>query len=300
MLSEPLLEAIKISLTLVADTLLVVLGVEDKGWISSDLNVLSLVCGGIELANYEVLVVFEVLTELIPNWSKLLAMTAPWGIVLNENILGWVHDNLFELRAYNYGNTAIVILWNWLRLEVGLERSVFNGINPSSNIIRSDLIGEAVEVVLGHLVGEDGSQGGKVSIGDSHEVGELTLDVVALVREREEHLAFMGNGSSFEFLGEGLIFLVLLSEEDQGVLLLSKDSLNLILCELEESGDHQGLVPSRHCFLISNTFVDVDVGLEMSKENLTRLGSTELSSASSVISVDENNLILNISENIVA
>lgn len=110
----------------------------------------------------------------------------------------------------------------------------------------------------------------------------------------------MSSGSSLELLGVIFIFLVLVSEQDKGVLLLSKDGLNLILGESEDCWDHHWLVPGREAFLIGDSGVDIDVRLKLSEEDLTRLGSAKLSSASSVIGVDKDNLIFNISNWVVS
>jgi hypothetical protein len=102
-------------------------------------------------------------------------------------------------------------------------------------------------------------------------------------------------GSGLELLGEVFVFLIFVSEKDESVLLLSENGLDLVLSESEESGDHQGFVPGRKRFLVGNTSENVDVGLELSEEDLTRLGSSEFFGASSVVGVDKNDFIFNIS-----
>ena len=45
-----------------------------------DLDLLHLVLGGVHLGNHHVLVVLKVFSQLVPDWSQLLAMSTPWSI----------------------------------------------------------------------------------------------------------------------------------------------------------------------------------------------------------------------------
>jgi len=112
-LSEPVLKVLELSLTVVVNTRLFVLWVEDKSWVASDFNALGLVGGGIEFGNDDVLVIFVMLGKLIPDWSEFLTVTAPWGIVLNEYILGLIHDDLIEVLSNNDGESLTCVV-NWL------------------------------------------------------------------------------------------------------------------------------------------------------------------------------------------
>lgn len=94
---EPILEVLEFSFSTVVDTSFVVLWVENESWISSDLDSIGLIGGSIKLGDDKVGLIFVMLTELIPDWCKFLAMSAPWGIVLNEDIFGWVLNNIVKL-----------------------------------------------------------------------------------------------------------------------------------------------------------------------------------------------------------
>ena len=54
----------------------------------------SFVGSGIELSNDDVLVVLVEFTEFLPNWGELLAVSAPWSVVLDEDISVRVLDNV--------------------------------------------------------------------------------------------------------------------------------------------------------------------------------------------------------------
>ena len=112
----------RFSFTFIGDSLLVFLGVEDEGWVSSDVDTFSFVGGGIEFSNNEVFVVLVEFSELFQNWSKFLAVSASWGIVLNKDIFGNVINNLIEFSSDDNSHWALS-LWNWVGLEMWLERS---------------------------------------------------------------------------------------------------------------------------------------------------------------------------------
>jgi len=113
-LIEPFLEWLKSSVAVKVNTGFVISWIEDQSWISSDLNTLGLVGSSIELSNDNVGVILVGFTELFPNWSELLAMSAPWGIVLNKNILGWVLNDIVELRSNNISDWSVIAFWDSL------------------------------------------------------------------------------------------------------------------------------------------------------------------------------------------
>jgi len=123
-LGKPIFKVLDFSLSAVVDTGLVVLWIENESWVSSDLDAVGLVSGGIELGDDKVGLIFIEFTELLPDWGELLAVTAPWCIVLNENILTSILNNLLEILANNDGNwLAGVVNWSlgleeWLNLSI--------------------------------------------------------------------------------------------------------------------------------------------------------------------------------------
>lgn len=136
-LGEPVLEVLDLSFTSVVDTGFVVLWIENESWVSSDLNTVGLVGGSVELGNDNVLIILVEFTKLIPDWCELLAMSAPWSIVLNENILISILDNFLEILTNNDGNWLSFVV-NWLLgLEEWLDLSIDNILNVSSNRLNS-------------------------------------------------------------------------------------------------------------------------------------------------------------------
>jgi len=136
-LGEPVLEVLDLSFTSVVDTGFVVLWIENESWVSSDLNTVGLVGGSVELGNDNVLIILVEFTKLIPDWGELLAMSAPWSIVLYENILISILDNFLEILTNNNGNWLSFVV-NWLLgLEEWLDLSIDNILNVSSNRLNS-------------------------------------------------------------------------------------------------------------------------------------------------------------------
>jgi len=92
-LHEPFFECFKVTVTVILHTGLVVLGVELEGWVAFNCETFDFVGGGVELSNDEVINLSNVIGEFSPNGGKGLAVTAPWGIVLDKHILGGIIDD---------------------------------------------------------------------------------------------------------------------------------------------------------------------------------------------------------------
>ena len=105
----------------------------------------------------------------------------------------------------------------------------------------------------------------------------------------------MGNGSfliDFNPVGR---FIFSSSEQNEGVLFLSEDSFNFVLSELEESWDHEWLEPGRKAVLVGNSGIDVCLCLELSEENFTWHGSTELVIAGLIVGMNKLDFLFSFS-----
>jgi len=92
-LHEPFFECFKVTVTVILHTGLVVLGVELEGWVAFNCETFDFVGGGVELSNDKVINLSNVIGEFSPNGGKGLAVTAPWGIVFYQHILGGIIDD---------------------------------------------------------------------------------------------------------------------------------------------------------------------------------------------------------------
>jgi len=181
-------------------------------------------------------------SEFFPDWSKLFAMSAPWGIVLNEDILGWVLNDRFEFLSDNDLNWSVVACWDFLSLEIWLNLSCLNVINEVANDVNGQVSSSGLASVFLHVSWQYNSKSWEVCCGNTHEFGESLLDSSTDIRVSEKHLTFVGFGGLFESSLEcGLAVFFVRSEQNDGWLLLSENGFNLILSEFENSWYHQWL-----------------------------------------------------------
>ena len=294
-LLEPALEVGELSGTVVGDTLLVVSRVEDQSGEALDLNTLGLVGGRVELGDDEVLDVLVLLGELVPDGRELLAVTAPRGVVLDQHVLGLVEDELLEVLADDNGERAIVGL-GLGRLEVGLDGAELDVIDELSDAGDGHVGGGDLGLELLHVTGEEGPEAREHILGDADELSESGLDAIRDGGVREEHLALVGLGGFLEDTHERGRLVAIAAEEEDGRLLLAEDGLDLILRELEDGRDHEGLDPADEVILLGGAGVGDGLLLEGAEEDDARGGSAVLGGTVSVLGVDEGHLVLGLSE----
>jgi hypothetical protein len=291
-LIEPGLESLNVSVAIVRNTGLVVLWIEDESWVSSDLNTLSLVNGGVELTNDEILVLSHGLGELLPWLGELLAVAAPWGVVLNEDILGGVLDDLLELLSNDHLHWLVVLLWDWLGLKAWGNLASEDIIDESGDDINGQISGFGLRSVLLHAGWNNCSKGWESILSHAHELTKSLLDSIRDITVGEEHLTLVGLSGILESLHESSVLVRLGSEQNEGGLLLSEDSLDLILRELEHGWDHKWLDESSKGVLVGLALILVLGGLELSEEDDGWALDTLGGSASGILDVHESNLVL--------
>lgn len=119
----------------------------------------NVVGGGIDLGDSDLVRVgLEQLTELLVLGSKGLAVTAPGGVELNQDILVGVHDNLVVVLGNNDGDGAVVLLGDGVGLDAGVDLAGNERVKELSNLLLGEvsaLEGELL-VLLGVLNGEGG------------------------------------------------------------------------------------------------------------------------------------------------
>ena len=86
-------------------------------------------------------------------------MTTPWRIVFQKNVLVVVDDEILVVVCNDDLNRALLLLWDWFRLDARLRLAVNEVLDEFGNIIMSDLLllvkGELL-VLDGLLDGESG------------------------------------------------------------------------------------------------------------------------------------------------
>jgi len=201
----------EISLTFIRFSSFVTFWVPFKSWVSSDLNTVSLVDCGVEFGNDDIFVVLEVSTELIPDWGKLFAVTAPWSVEFDEDILGWVHNELLEFSSDNDSNVSLS-LWDSSGFEMWFERSIFDSIDEGTDLVKGDSFDVSIEVEFFHVSWEESSKSWEIFLSNSHEFSEFTLDLVGGSSVGEENLTLVGNSGLLEGLLESGFGISLSSE----------------------------------------------------------------------------------------
>ena len=202
-LLQPGLERSDISLTIVRNTFFVIFWIEDQGWVASNLNSFGLIGSSIELTNYEIWVSGHLGGELLPWLSELFAVTAPWGIVLDEDILGGILDNLIVFLSDNDLNWLVVLLWDWLGLEAWGKLSSKDIINEGRDGLDGQVSWLSWALVFLHAVWNDGSQSWEGFLTNSNELSESLLDSLSDIGVAEEHLSLVSLGSLLESGHEG-------------------------------------------------------------------------------------------------
>lgn len=86
------------------------------------------------------------------------AMTTPWGVELQKNVLIFVHDDIFIIVGYNDLDRAFLFLGDRFGLDARLDLAVNKVLNESSDILLGQLLAlvEGVFLVLDGLLDRKG------------------------------------------------------------------------------------------------------------------------------------------------
>lgn len=234
-LVKPCFDGLEITLTVKLNTFLVILGVEPKSGVTTNLEAFDLVGSRIELGDDQVSVISNGITELFPDRGKSLAVTAPWGVVLNKDILSGVPDNLLPGGSNNDSDGALSLGLS-LRLKMGLKGTRFEVVDPVLDALDGD--GRKVTTVdelLHFLAGAEETESRGGSSINTDELSKTSLDTVFSARDNEEDLTVHDLGSFSEDLDVSSSSIV--GEEDHSSLTLTEDGLDRVLRELDNDGD---------------------------------------------------------------
>ena len=62
-------------------------------------------------------------------------MSAPWGIELNKNVLGWVQNQIVEVLANDDLDGIARVVWDLLGFQVTLDGAIQNTVDESLDTI---------------------------------------------------------------------------------------------------------------------------------------------------------------------
>lgn len=68
------------------------------------------------------------------------AVTAPGGVEFEQNIVVVVQNNFLVIVGYHDLNRALLLLWNRLRLDAGVNLAVNKFLDESANVVVCDFL----------------------------------------------------------------------------------------------------------------------------------------------------------------
>lgn len=211
------------------------LGDELEGGEALDADRLNLVGSGVELGNNDILVVLVVLTELLEVRCHLLAVTAPRGVVLDEDVLGAIEGHLIvRLALENPDGVGLVLLRNVLGLEVRGDGA--GDVAGDKRLESLSRVGTLKLVLLHALAHNDDASGGDVLLSHTKELKDTVIRLGDSDKEVVTLVAGSNGAGNVDLSG----VLLLRVDEDEAVLLdvATKNLLSVALGEGHNKGEH--------------------------------------------------------------
>lgn len=170
-------EILNSSRTVVVDWLgLLALLEELDGWEALDL-IWDVVESGINLGNDDLVLIVLVETgKLIVLWCESLAVSAPWSVELEENVLVAVDDDVLVVLCNDDLDCALLaLLWKWLALDAWLDLAGDEVFDVFANLLCGELLD-----VAGGLVWELLVLGGVLN-GESWPLANFEVEVTSVL-----------------------------------------------------------------------------------------------------------------------
>jgi len=183
----------------------------------------NVVGGGVNLGDGDLVGEGRVLLgELVVLGGEGLAVSAPGGVELEENVLVVVDDEVLVALGDDHGGTGLLLFGNRLALDAGLDLATNELLNESADSLLADvlsgtLLGEGVLLVLGDVLDSERGPGANLEVevagvlaeSGSVDGSEVDLSAVLLsdgLQVGGERLALLGGLG--EDVGEGKAGLV--------------------------------------------------------------------------------------------
>lgn len=132
---------------------LLALKVELEGGEALKFEASHLVSRGVHVGEDEPWDILELRGKFFPHWGHLLAVTAPWGVVLNEHVIVTVNDQLLVRRAHYHLQGLGVVLGCTVTLIVRGELARLEVTDESLNALHRQVLQVAIVDVLLHVLG---------------------------------------------------------------------------------------------------------------------------------------------------
>lgn len=222
---DPLHDSVGVSLSVVLEGFgCFVLAPEFESGEALDVHSGNLVFSRIDLHQEDVGVDGQSPCSLVVVGSQVLAVSAPGGVELNQDLLVRVNHNFFEILSDNNLDGFVIFLRDGGRFEEGVDLSVVDSLHEGGELIGGNGIGFVFEL-LNLFVEEQDLRGG------------LGVDAEVLRKSIEESVSVILGGDGEDEVGGGLIeglegFMcrrlcgLVSEEEEEGGFLLLEDLLN--------------------------------------------------------------------------
>lgn len=153
-----------------------------------NLGVLELVGRGVHLDDEHVIAVLVLLGQLVVDGRQLLAVAAPGGVELNQNILGLVKDDLIEVLLHHHLDGVLVpVIRQLLGQQALLDGAVEHTLDEGLDILGLERVRLWLEA--GHVALElDEPQGGNLVLLEAKELEDALVVLIINVDCHEENL----------------------------------------------------------------------------------------------------------------
>ncbi len=231
MVLEPLNDTVSSSFSIEINWWLrFVLTPELKSWESLDIDSWDFIFSWIDLSDDDVGVVGKSFGSFVEVWGDGLAMSAPWGVELNQDFFFIVQDNIIEGLSNDDFDWGIVWFWDFSRFQELLDFTSLDSVEEWTEVFGSDFILIVdVFVVFGTKV-EDGWWVSSVDTQIFGKSVEKSITIVFVWKGEDDSFG-AGGIECFEGLLGGSGFVVTIGEEEKGRLFILEDFLNSVVVE---------------------------------------------------------------------
>jgi len=201
-----------------------------------DVKTVNFVGGGVHLGNNDTLGLLELAGEGRVDGGEGLAMSAPRGIIFNQNIIIGVEDDVFEVLADEDSDVVFIgFSGDISRLEERLKLVINEIVVESLEVVDGKFVFENVLKVI--LAGGDESESGGLFFGNTDVVSQSGAESVIESSDSEGDLALQVFRSLSEDFFSLVTSFISSSDEEEGVEAFTEDLLGGLLFEGKDGGE---------------------------------------------------------------
>jgi hypothetical protein len=209
---------------------------------SLDVDSAHLVFSGVNLHQQDVGVVGESLGSLVVVGSQSLAVTAPGGVELNEDLFVRIDDVVFPAFSDHNLNGLVVSFGDRSRLQEGLNLSTIDFLDEGSQVVNSHFL--RIVSVLGLLAAEEEDLGGGRSINSQILTQPVVKSVSVVLGGDGQNKARVGGIKGLEGIKSSSFGSLIPNEDEECVVAFLENLFNGVVVEgdylCEGDGHHEG------------------------------------------------------------